>query len=115
MLTRVWAFSPCPMARLSVTAPLDGGGDAQPTARAVDAVVIVGATREFGGDLAGEVDAGAGMEPQTRGVLQHRREAELQTERSEEHTSELQSRLHLVCRLLLEKKKKNTQRLHCDG
>src|SRR2546429_6771848 len=30
--------------------------------------------------------------------------------RSEEHTSELQSRLHLVCRLLLEKKKKNTDR-----
>src|SRR2546429_7390701 len=28
-------------------------------------------------------------------------------ERWEEHTSELQSRLHLVCRLLLEKKKKN--------
>src|SRR2546429_244973 len=30
----------------------------------------------------------------------------LQSPRSEEHTSELQSRLHLVCRLLLEKKKK---------
>src|SRR2546422_2064895 len=30
--------------------------------------------------------------------------------RSEEHTSELQSRLHLVCRLLLEKKKKRTDR-----
>src|SRR5207253_9258003 len=29
--------------------------------------------------------------------------------RSEEHTSELQSRGHLVCRLLLEKKKKKTQ------
>src|SRR2546429_4700295 len=29
------------------------------------------------------------------------------TARSEEHTSELQSRLHLVCRLLLEKKKNN--------
>src|SRR2546422_6675033 len=29
------------------------------------------------------------------------------SERSEEHTSELQSRLHLVCRLLLEKKKNN--------
>src|SRR2546429_1140898 len=29
--------------------------------------------------------------------------------RSEEHTSELQSRLHLVCRLLLEKKKRATQ------
>src|SRR2546429_922090 len=35
-----------------------------------------------------------------------RRMNELETEkRSEEHTSELQSRLHLVCRLLLEKKK----------
>src|SRR2546422_5322674 len=30
--------------------------------------------------------------------------------RSEEHTSELQSRLHLVCRLLLEKKKRITSR-----
>src|SRR2546422_6161303 len=30
---------------------------------------------------------------------------ELRADRSEEHTSELQSRLHLVCRLLLEKKK----------
>src|SRR6266436_7018476 len=33
------------------------------------------------------------------------------TRRSEEHTSELQSRLHLVCRLLLEKKKKKIIRL----
>src|SRR2546422_2648505 len=40
--------------------------------------------------------------------------------RSEEHTSELQSRLHLVCRLLLEKKKHDqrqpddaTTQLHC--
>src|SRR2546422_11709064 len=33
-------------------------------------------------------------------------EADLVVARSEEHTSELQSRLHLVCRLLLEKKKK---------
>src|SRR5687768_18252019 len=31
----------------------------------------------------------------------------LDVHRSEEHTSELQSRLHLVCRLLLEKKKTN--------
>src|SRR5687768_17804448 len=30
--------------------------------------------------------------------------------RSEEHTSELQSRLHLVCRLLLEKKKKTKKK-----
>src|SRR2546429_5532116 len=32
-------------------------------------------------------------------------ESRLRDARSEEHTSELQSRLHLVCRLLLEKKK----------
>src|SRR2546429_2480408 len=33
-----------------------------------------------------------------------------QRNRSEEHTSELQSRLHLVCRLLLEKKKKTNKK-----
>src|SRR3712207_7497130 len=33
-------------------------------------------------------------------------------ERSEEHTSELQSRQYLVCRLLLEKKKKNVNTNH---
>src|SRR5687768_18471126 len=55
--------------------------------------------------------------PIFRRVLDHRRRDRLhlvslqesdrfQGERSEEHTSELQSRLHLVCRLLLEKKKK---------
>src|SRR5437870_11475624 len=36
----------------------------------------------------------------------------LRAERSEEHTSELQSRGHLVCRLLLEKK---NQRVYCLG
>src|SRR2546422_3718966 len=35
--------------------------------------------------------------------------------RSEEHTSELQSRLHLVCRLLLEKKKTPPQRASNDS
>src|SRR2546429_4045391 len=35
--------------------------------------------------------------------------------RSEEHTSELQSRLHLVCRLLLEKKKKQTTQSTCTS
>src|SRR3989449_6278534 len=40
-----------------------------------------------------------------RGEVQRRGRAE--PARSEEHTSELQSRLHLVCRLLLEKKKTN--------
>src|SRR2546429_4907441 len=35
--------------------------------------------------------------------------------RSEEHTSELQSRLHLVCRLLLEKKKQQTCAVRLDA
>src|SRR2546422_4656803 len=35
--------------------------------------------------------------------------------RSEEHTSELQSRLHLVCRLLLEKKKQKTRKRISSG
>src|SRR2546422_7780417 len=42
-----------------------------------------------------------------RRLPRHRRRPEPEeVRRSEEHTSELQSRLHLVCRLLLEKKKK---------
>src|SRR5687768_18136683 len=42
-----------------------------------------------------------------KGILDrtHMRFFTASTSRSEEHTSELQSRLHLVCRLLLEKKK----------
>src|SRR5260370_3972924 len=39
-------------------------------------------------------------------VKEFRRAIELNPNRSEEHTSELQSHLNLVCRLLLEKKKK---------
>src|SRR5438309_9375712 len=43
-----------------------------------------------------------------RGLLLHVEEVRGHTRlRSEEHTSELQSQFHLVCRLLLEKKKKN--------
>src|SRR2546429_3662180 len=44
------------------------------------------------------VDHGPGVPPELRA-------------RSEEHTSELQSRLHLVCRLLLEKKNNNVARI----
>src|SRR2546422_4627252 len=43
-------------------------------------------------------------------LLQHRHTEQPSFDsRSEEHTSELQSRLHLVCRLLLEKKKKTNK------
>src|SRR3989449_3178186 len=44
-----------------------------------------------------------------RGVAQPGSALRSGRRRSEEHTSELQSRLHLVCRLLLEKKKKKNQ------
>src|SRR5438105_7164150 len=43
-------------------------------------------------------------------VVEHRPERRSGVGRSEEHTSELQSRVDLVCRLLLEKKKKNAKR-----
>src|SRR2546422_4759953 len=46
-----------------------------------------------------------GREPEQRRT-QPRHDEHREGTRSEEHTSELQSRLHLVCRLLLEKKKK---------
>src|SRR2546422_8283396 len=45
----------------------------------------------------------------SRGRARARARGERRLPRSEEHTSELQSRLHLVCRLLLEKKKKSNQ------
>src|SRR3712207_8407782 len=45
-------------------------------------------------------------------LLKQRRTAESSLGRSEEHTSELQSRQYLVCRLLLEKKKKDRSRNH---
>src|SRR3712207_8332436 len=56
--------------------------------------VQVGTGDQLALDLEGHVAAGVGRGQQQR--------------RSEEHTSELQSRQYLVCRLLLEKKKNNT-------
>src|SRR2546425_13149930 len=55
-----------------------------------------------------------GVFDQARGLhfLQVMRERRPEIRRSEEHTSELQSLAYLVCRLLLEKKKKNQSRTH---
>src|SRR3712207_8674370 len=50
--------------------------------------------------------AGAGAEYPGWGPGRCRRRGAIACKRSEEHTSELQSRQYLVCRLLLEKKKK---------
>src|SRR5437016_8336864 len=44
----------------------------------------------------------------------HIRDSKLSDFRSEEHTSELQSLTNLVCRLLLEKKKKDNRILHVE-
>src|SRR5258707_3263924 len=61
---------------------------------------VAGATQVLGGEEreAAEVTQRAGPPP-------------LPLRRSEEHTSELQSRQYLVCRLLLEKKNKNRAKL----
>src|SRR5690349_23081974 len=47
--------------------------------------------------------------------VQSGKDGTLRLLRSEEHTSELQSRRDLVCRLLLEKKKKKKKRYPCSG
>src|SRR3712207_7736141 len=71
-----------------------------------------------GGDLRRLVDGGmrreggrvgpAGSPPRRQRGRDGGDGARVQAARSEEHTSELQSRQYLVCRLLLEKKKKHT-------
>src|SRR2546429_5175222 len=61
-------------------------------------------TTLFRSSARGAVPGGVPLHAQPREDAAQRRLHLL--ERSEEHTSELQSRLHLVCRLLLEKKKK---------
>src|SRR5260370_21590555 len=48
-------------------------------------------------------------------ALRHRKNLHKKPQRSEEHTSELQSHLNLVCRLLLEKKKQKIDVLPPDG
>src|SRR3989449_2708042 len=56
--------------------------------------------------------AGAASPAHSVGGLRQGATRQCDSSRSEEHTSELQSRLHLVCRLLLEKKKKKKKRIH---
>src|SRR5690348_17770028 len=54
-----------------------------------------------GGSIVSIDTAEASKQPGVLAIITH------ENARSEEHTSELQSPVHLVCRLLLEKKKKN--------
>src|SRR2546429_6785035 len=61
-----------------------------------------------GGSAVKPGDIATSASGQTVEILNTDAEGRLILCRSEEHTSELQSRLHLVCRLLLEKKKIKT-------
>src|SRR2546429_6793624 len=72
--------------------------------RSLITVVDVFHVAELNGQLLRQVGAA--------GLHVKRDEKRRRRERSEEHTSELQSRLHLVCRLLLEKKKKTLVMSH---
>src|SRR2546422_1796081 len=60
-----------------------------------------------------EASARAGTSAGPEGPARERR-SRARPPRSEEHTSELQSRLHLVCRLLLEKKKNKSNKQYKD-
>src|SRR5688572_31590730 len=71
----------------------------EPAGKALDVVV---AAVPLGHRRAAELAA-----PDHQRVLEHVAGLEVLEQRSEEHTSELQSQSNLVCRLLLEKKKKN--------
>src|SRR3712207_8392957 len=80
--------------------------DALPICRRVGRRAVVGAHVHPGGRLGHAValeQPHSAIQPGAGHPFLHRRPA-----RSEEHTSELQSRQYLVCRLLLEKKKKST-------
>src|SRR3712207_7126721 len=69
-------------------------------------------TQRHGGAAAARSSSRAGQ-PGAPGCTSAPPRPSSRSRRSEEHTSELQSRQYLVCRLLLEKKKKiDKQRLH---
>src|SRR2546427_2064170 len=70
-----------------------------------------GRRRELGEDVHWHVPESSDAEDHHRRGNADYQKSILQARRSEEHTSELQSQSNLVCRLLLEKKKKNRQKI----
>src|SRR5262245_62649978 len=78
------------------------------TDHALDRLHLDLVAQRRGGAVGIDVVDGGGR---NAGATDRRRHAAISAVRSEEHTSELQSLRHLVCRLLLEKKKKNTRTL----
>src|SRR3712207_8121145 len=75
-------------------------------------ILHVPATLFRGGALLPELAARADVAVRGAAVLAFGPPLFAQDQRSEEHTSELQSRQYLVCRLLLEKKKKQINQTH---
>src|SRR2546422_1834789 len=65
--------------------------------------------RVSGDMLCGFLEFGEGNDRRRSNLGRHGGSLRSRVRRSEEHTSELQSRLHLVCRLLLEKKKQQSK------
>src|SRR2546422_3236115 len=105
--------------RLVVGFPPGGSGDflariiADELTREIGQPVVVDNKPGAGSNIAAEHVARAAPDGYTillAGNFTHAINPWLYRNRSEEHTSELQSRLHLVCRLLLEKKKKKEQK-----
>ena len=102
---------------------LQGGGQGDPVSRVVSQLsLFTGGLDSIQGTLKEELSKprttkldlggmGESIESLRETIAQHLASQQPATpaERSEEHTSELQSRTNLVCRLLLEKKKKPTQ------
>src|SRR3989442_8910741 len=97
--------------RAVVGGPSGGARHGQPLQRALHSPeigdLLLDELNLFSGFPLDRVARSSVPDPQSEQSLDLiQREAQLQIGRSEEHTSELQSRPHLVCRLLLEKKKK---------
>src|SRR3712207_8425081 len=92
-----------PYTTLFRSAPRISGAHGRNIAERLSPLVVLGAARPRLGRAAGAVrHDGAARPGARRGAGGHRR--------SEEHTSELQSRQYLVCRLLLEKKETRPRR-----
>src|SRR5256885_11904678 len=88
---------------------LDGGPEPQPRDARQPGESLVGRLEEGieGGEVEGTALGAVGRVKPRAPMHAVRVERAAEVQRSEEHTSELQSPCNLVCRLLLEKKKKN--------
>src|SRR5690625_5670320 len=94
---------------------LEEGGNAADAAVVVS--YVLGVVEPYGSGVGGGGEMLVYQKDDEQPTVYEYREVAPHSGRSEEHTSELQSRGHLVCRLLLEKKKRRvcTYRLNSDG